>query len=318
MAGTEFELSEITDDQIWDRLVAMSPQGTVFSSSAFVNALGYPNRRLAVTSNCRTLAVCCAVENEAGTALIAPHFTPYQGILFIGEPSRLNRKRILDQFRITEFLIGQLTQRYASIRMRLSWMVDDLRPFQWHNYHGPQDARFRLAPYYTATLRLTGTDDAMLMADLRSCRRQEVRKTSDFAITEEKDVVSFVNLYRQTFLRQGVELDESKVALVHRISTAAIEKGFGTLTQCKEGDDIVSMTLFVSDARRSYYLFGANNPDKRNTGGSTRLVLENILRARAAGLAELDFVGVNSPQRGEFKLSFNPELRLYFQADYGS
>jgi hypothetical protein len=27
----------------------------------------------------------------------------------------------------------------------------------------------------------------------------------------------------------------------------------------------------------------------------------------------LDFVGVNSPQRGDFKLSFNPELVPYFE-----
>ena len=35
--------------------------------------------------------------------------------------------------------------------------------------------------------------------------------------------------------------------------------------------------------------------------------------AAAQGLAELDFVGVNSPARGDFKLSFDPALTGYFE-----
>jgi len=56
-----------------------------------------------------------------------------------------------------------------------------------------------------------------------------------------------------------------------------------------------------------------NDPALRNTGAATRLMFDNIEHARQRGLAELDFVGVNSPNRGDFKLSFNPELKLYFE-----
>jgi len=39
--------------------------------------------------------------------------------------------------------------------------------------------------------------------------------------------------------------------------------------------------------------------------------LDNIALSAQKGLQRFDFVGVNSPQRGDFKLSFNAELVPY-------
>jgi lipid II:glycine glycyltransferase (peptidoglycan interpeptide bridge formation enzyme) len=80
---------------------------------------------------------------------------------------------------------------------------------------------------------------------------------------------------------------------------------------------IASMCLFLYDKKRAYYLLAANDPTHRSTGAATRLMFDNIFEAKRRGLQELDFVGVNSPNRGDFKLSFNPELKLYFDVSYG-
>jgi hypothetical protein len=47
-------------------------------------------------------------------------------------------------------------------------------------------------------------------------------------------------------------------------------------------------------------------------------MFDNLEHARLRGLAEVDFVGVNSPNRGDFKLSFNPDLRPYFDLDWAA
>ena len=63
---------------------------------------------------------------------------------------------------------------------------------------------------------------------------------------------------------------------------------------------------------------GASGPCRARQGGAaTRLMLDSIFEAKRRGLVELDFVGVNSPDRGDFKLSFNPELKPYFEVQYG-
>ena len=41
-----------------------------------------------------------------------------------------------------------------------------------------------------------------------------------------------------------------------------------------------------------------------------------IRDAFECSFSEVDFVGVNSPNRGDFKISFNPELKPYHVCTY--
>ena len=61
-----------------------------------------------------------------------------------------------------------------------------------------------------------------------------------------------------------------------------------------------------------YYQFGANDPDYRSSGASAHLMFETICMLAKRGIELIDFVGVNSPSRGDYKLSFNPTLKPYY------
>ena len=316
MAKAQFELTEVGDDALWDRLVATSPQGTVFSQSGFLRSLGCPFKRYLISDPQKPVALCCAVEDPSCEQLLAYDFTPYQGILFLPDLFILPRQRVLDEFRITEFVVTAFTERYRTIAMSMSWLFTDLRPFLWHNYHQSDLGQFKVTPRYTGILDLRNVDSATLPAQTRACRRQELRKAAAYIVQEERDVDRFLALYALTFARQDIVLPASTLALVCGITNAALEQGYGRLTSCTTPQGVASMTLFLFDRQRTYYLFAANDPDLRNTGAATRLMFENIFYAKEQGLVELDFVGVNSPNRGDFKLSFNPELKLYFDVRY--
>jgi lipid II:glycine glycyltransferase (peptidoglycan interpeptide bridge formation enzyme) len=79
---------------------------------------------------------------------------------------------------------------------------------------------------------------------------------------------------------------------------------------------VASTALFLHDADTAYYLFGANEPALRATGVSTLLLFDAMEQCREQGLLLLDMVGVNSPQRGDYKTSFGAELRSYFLVDW--
>lgn len=316
MSTKRLELAEAADDAAWDAFVAASPQGTVFSSSAFLRSLGAPFRRFVVHGGGAALAQVALVEDAAGGAIRYP-FTPYQGILFAPVGDALPRQRVLDEFRLTEFIVAELTQRYRTLEMALSWAFTDLRPFLWHNYGMAGAPQFRTAPRYTALLDLSAIDDRDFAADARACRRQELKKASALAIDDAPAIQDFLQLYGRTFARQDIALEEDRIALVRSITEAALAQGYGRLSACSTAQGPAAMALFLYDRHRAYYLFAANEPAQRNTGASTRLMFDNILEAKRRGLRELDFVGVNSPARGDFKLSFNPRLALYFDVSYG-
>ncbi len=323
---SSLQLAEVDDDAAWDASVDASPQGTVFSRSAHLRALGQPFRRLAVKAGGRTVALLPLVENVAGDAVVQAAYTPYQGILLLPDDAAPQRQRVLDAFRIGEFAVAELTARYRAVAMPLSWAFDDLRPFLWHRYHDAGAPRFAVTPRYTALLDLrealdddpgaaNGGPGAVdrIAARSRACRRQELRKAANCTVSDAPDVDGFIALYAQTFARQDIALPGESLALVRRITEAALAGGYGRLSACSTPRGVASINLFVHDRRRAYYLFAANDPALRNSGAATRLMFDNLADAGRRGLAEVDFVGVNSPNRGDFKLSFNPGLKLYFE-----
>ena len=305
------QLGETTDHAAWDAAVELSPQGTVFSRTAFLRSLDVPFRLFTVSSAQQTVALVSVVEDATGNAVRYP-YTPYQGILFLAQARTQPRQRILDEFRITEFVVEQLAARYRGIDMALSWSFEDLRPFLWFNHHEPAAGQFTATPRYTAILDLAAVDAESYPAAIRSSRRQELKKAAGYNVQAHEDVDAFMRMYESTFARQDIALDDATRALVRRITEQSLAGGYGRLSSCTTDEGVAAMSLFLDDSKRAYYMFAANEPALRNTGAATRLMFENILDAKRRGLRELDFVGVNSPDRGDYKLSFNPALKLYF------
>jgi hypothetical protein len=307
-------LESDTDDATWDGLLADLPQPTVFSRSGFLRALGCRHRRMELRDGHRRLALLALTENEAGDQLLPQPFTPYQGPLFLHAPDSTARQRQQDEFRASTHLAEALAGRYTRLRLALPWQLQDMRPWLWHDYHAANAPHYHATPRYTAVLPLTGLDADTYLARVRSCRRQEWRKAAGLALHDDVAVADFLVLYAATFERQGLQIDPGQLAVVRRITEAALAGGWGSLSGCSGPiGTLASATLFVNDGRRSYYLFGANDPAQRASGASTRLLVHNILQAAGRGLAELDFVGVNSPDRGDFKLSFDPTLCTHFE-----
>ena len=70
--------------------------------------------------------------------------------------------------------------------------------------------------------------------------------------------------------------------------------------------------LFVFDRDTGYYLIGANDPGFRKYGTGSFLVLEQIRKCFEHGIKAIDFIGINSPNRGDFKTSFNAQPFSFF------
>ena len=81
--------------------------------------------------------------------------------------------------------------------------------------------------------------------------------------------------------------------------------------------DVVSSVVILSDPYSDYYLFGATDPMYRSFGVNTLLLLEAIKDSFLAGKKCFDMIGINSPNRGDFKTSFNSLPRQVFSVSIG-
>lgn len=313
----DYSLSLVVEDERWDLLVGASEQGNVFSTAAFLRALEVPHVRYAVQGpKGDHLALVSIIEENGGMHRAPFPFTPHQGILFNDALNALpSHRKVAKQAEVTEFLINQLIRRYGNFHMSLSPAFEDIRPFSWHNFHSPDAPRFAIAPRYTARLDLRGFELDAYLGSIRTVRRQEYQKSSAI-VSETDDTDAFIAIYKKNFERQGIALDDLTLQRVRRIAVGSLNSGFGRLCVATVEGYPASMTLFVHDHRCAWYLFGANDPAWRKSGASTVLMIDNIRHYAEKGIPSLDFVGINSPQRGDYKLSFNGQLTPYFEVHW--
>ena len=217
---------------------------------------------------------------------------------------------------MTEFLLTELESLYGSISLSLHHSLNDLRGFQWHNYHNQNGLQPKLNLNYTGILDLAKIESFnQVLLNVRTVRRQEYKKCvkNGFTVEESGDINILNVLHNKTFERQGISRSESEVFLATTLAKKSISKGFGRLLICRDENGIpASASLFLFDDNTGYYLIGANDSDYRKFGTGGFVLLEQIRYCMEQDLSYVDFMGINSPLRGDFKTSFNASPRPYF------
>lgn len=313
MAAWEINFKE--SKQVWDAFVSASRQRSIFVYSKFLDSLNANYDLVTCYEKGNIVAGVVLIYSDAGEPIDRPYpFTQFQGVLLADSCSQLAHSQITHEFKVVEYFISQLTEHYKKCCFCHSWRLNDLRPFQWHNYHDPDKGLFKLDLRYTGILDLKkyGNFDAYL-SSIRSCRRQEFKKSSQLLKLEfSRDEAILDSLHAMTFERQSIERSRQDSVLVRSICQHAVAGGYGKMSVALLDERAVSAVLFLYDDRTAYYLFGANDPAYRNTGAGSFLLLRMIKDAFEQGIEEIDFVGVNSPSRGDYKISLNAELKNYF------
>ncbi|PNQ95177.1 hypothetical protein C1S70_30280 (plasmid) [Azospirillum argentinense] len=316
-ATSAFRLNPWPDGEDWDKFVAGSPQGTVFCSSAFLDALGCTVDRW-IFGKPQGPSVAVAILHNRGipvpvSTLPAMYIGPMMAAGVDTLPAH-RRHRLIPE--LMEALLEALSQSYPLLDLSFHPRFPDLRGVQWFNHHRPEQGRIALDLKYTARIdvKSAGAFPDYLRA-IRQNRQQDHLKALNcgYVVEASTDVGILDRLHDLTFARQGIDRPQAIRNLIRPITDAALHQGFGELlVTCSPSGEPVSASLFLFDRQDAYYLFGATDPVHRKDGVGTLTMLEGIRRSMVRGLTGFDMVGANSPQRGDFKTSFNAEIVPYF------
>lgn len=313
----KYLLKNCDSNQKWNEFVEHSPQGNIFCHSQFLAALDVRYDLWFVEEKGQPQAGAIILRNEH-EIIFAPHpYTMYQGILFAEKNGASHpHSKLKWKLEVFKALLVGLSEQYHRLSFCLHYAHDDLRGLQWFHYHEPQLGKFKFELYYTGLIKLEGYPDfKTYIGSIYPMRQRLYKKSLSNKLTVEisHDIDAFYQLYEKTFIRQGITIDERNANLVHSITAAALDHGFGELLICRdENGQAISSTLFLYDNSCGYYMFGANHPDYSRLNGGTFLMAENIRRCMERGLKFIDMVGINSPNRGGFKTSFNAVPVPYF------
>lgn len=303
-------IKECTSNIEWDEFQFKSPQGSVYMTSGFIDSLGVEVKKLFFEID--KAVVASAVINSN-----IDYIFPYQGITLApiaGKPHSIFNQ----QLKIISAFLEQLTSEYKTLDFSLSRCFIDLRAFQWINYHTPEKGKFDLNLNYTGIINLKEeVNFKNYLGAIRTVRRQEWNKClkNEFYVTESEDINQFMRLYKIMFDKQSFDVSDKTLERVRNISLGSIKNNYGKLTFCYDSSGTLHSSMLTLQYKdTAYYQFGATDPEYRTSGASVFLVLNSIRLAFDSKIDFFDMVGINSPNRGDFKLSFNAIPVPYFTA----
>ena len=310
-----FQIEICLDRHEWDEFVAHSPQTNLFCQTRFLEIYHDNYDLLFVKKNELILMGVIILKNPNKSIIKKPFM--YQGLLSSKYIESLSsHKKIKKQLEIIQFFLIELESTYGPISLSLHHSLNDLRGFQWHNYHNSKGLKPSLNLNYTGVLDLkkVGIFEKVLK-NARTVRRQEYKKCikNGFTIEESNDISILDSLHKKTFERQGKKRSRAEFFLVTELAKESLDKGFGRLLICRSIKGTpTSASLFLFDDKTGYYLVGANDPEYRKDGTGGYVVFEQIRYCIEKELSYVDFMGINSPFRGDFKTSFNASPISFF------
>jgi hypothetical protein len=281
---TGIGVQAMAKDTAWDAFVARSAQGTIFCSAWWLDAAVGRDRwqRNAVTGEDGSIVAAwpgVVRRTRAGKVLVGAPLTPWLGPLLTAGEGKQRRSREIEQ--LEQLVDGPLAE-YVHVEARCSPAFDYWTPLRWNG--------FTQTTHYTWQLHGLEDLEAVERGLRESTRRQLKKARREQLEVVEGNVDDLVRLNRLTFERQG--LDEAvPEAVLARIATAALENDAGTILVARDGDgNMHTASLFVHDARTTWYLVGGSDPALRSSGSATLVMWSGIERAAARGTA-FDFEG---------------------------
>ena len=305
----------INDDALWDSFVSSSPQGTVFSTSAWIRAAaaiqGGEPRFLGVFEDDRLAGGVTFIELSRGPfkKMTTPVLTPYGGVVY--RPVSGKRSTGEESFTTTcaEQLIGNLGGWYSYSCLVHAPGLIDIRPFTWAGWRG--------SVRYTYVVDLTDTGRVWDLMERRV--RTVLRKAeSTLGLGGAVDMEQFGGLYDRIYRDRG-----KKPPIPRNIVTAFVDTmmktGLAEMRSVRdETGEIISVIVLVSGSGTVYAWISGSVPDKNSTGAFSLLFWDAIRRYSETS-TRLDMVGANIPSVAFFKKGFGGELKPYYVTErYGS
>jgi hypothetical protein len=318
----KYSLTPVKDLGAWDAFNNRSPQQSIFSHSRYLEAMGRKYKLYFVYQGQQIKAGVSLVLRDDGLGCELDDLVIYNGILFDELELCKPAKARMERFELTKFILDALDDQFNGIEMSLSPAFEDLRPFSWHNFHSPlAHDKYIINLRYTSRLDISEfflcKDDAstFIYKNLDKNRQSDICKAQGNVFFEETRAIGrFIEYYNVLFLSQGKTVSPEKLSRMKNLIDSIINDGLARMYAVKNSHGHPTyMTVFTVFKNKGCYLFAAGDIATMSRYDGTYCVWESMKALSRHGVHEVDLEGVNSPQRGAFKIGFGGDLWPYFK-----
>ena len=320
--SVEYFLKEANLDENWDHFVDESINGTIFSKSYYLKASKVKYKLFYCYKKEELRASVALIESDDKKDLVLNDLLIYNGIMYNKPTNKQNyAQQFSEQFKIQSFIGEELLKLYNNIEFSLPPSVVDIRALLWVNY-GTEKRQYKPDIRYTSYINISDFKTSKKLEDISiynkasTSRRQQIRYAikKKYKTIKTENVEQFIHFYKKTMSRQSIIVeDELLKNMKNLIIELLINKVAKIYASYDELNELSSMSFFGWDNKRAYYIFGANDPDKRSGHSGTSVIWDALYDLSDNDINEVDLEGINSPHRGWFKLSFGGDVLPYYE-----
>ncbi len=294
-----------------------SPHGTVFTHPEILELLAHKVDWWLVSKGEKPMCLWPICTNPSGEVYL-PTFSYWVGPMLSAQAVQtpLHRRFAYD-LSVFELLLSTLVPNYHKLKASLHPGIDDIRAFDWWNYHSPELGRFCISPRYSAVL--VGLQERSLeniASAYREVRRQELRKAGrreDLIVTDHCLSAELIEGYSAMMNSKHGTTGRREVKEIQSMLHCT-KKGFGFVIALRDQEMKavqIALVLFAKGIANLALNWVAES--HRNQAVAVYGVTMAIAEAKRRGCEIFDFNGANSPQRGDDKHSYGSQKQLYFE-----
>jgi hypothetical protein len=309
----KIKIEQSNSPQTWNNLFALGASKSIYFHYDFISSLDCPFRNYLIYKNNELIAGFTSTLNANEDSIIDHEFSIYSGFYFSERHNKKINKKRIERIEVINHVLEEIGAKYNNINFTLSPDIEDIRPFQWFNYN-EESFKFSSNIFYTSFLDLTKSKENLLKS-LSSIRRQQIGygTKESLKIVDSDNFSTLINNYQNNLSAQGEDYPEkyfeNLLQLLIRLKKMNLIKLYTLIRDGKEAYSVV----FSKIGDTSEYMYGSGNMNIQKSYDSTYLLWHVINEMKNDNKTRLNFEGVNSPNRGNYKLSFGGNLEYYFK-----
>lgn len=273
------------NDEIYDKFVDSSPQGSLFQKSWWLEAVTQNNYQiLSIKRNEEILAAWpLTFKKIAGLNLILlPPLTPRLGIMFAPSRKLKYAEKLSDEMGLMSELTT-LLPKHALFYQRFPVEFTNWLPLSW--------ARFKQTTRYTYILEdLSDLNQVWENVRYSTKRKINLALKNEIKVVTDLSLDQFLDLNELTFKRQNLMLPYSR-EYVYRMDEACGKNNARKMFFAVDGAGQIHAAVYiVYNQKAAYYLMGGADP-ALNTCGAHFLALWEAIKFAGQVSHSFDFEG---------------------------
>jgi len=311
MDTIEVRTLESKEYPLWDNLVELSPNGTIFHTSQWLVSAGresHVKTELFGAFLHDQLVGGCAVHSHKvavffTSATTTLPLTPYGGVIM--QPHESSKIREIEgyEWSIIQSLLSGIQKKHPHfLTLTMSPQVIDIRPYTWRGWNESVS--------YSYIFSLSGN----ITESISKKVRWSINKAKKLGIVAkqkwDKDV--YWDLTLNTYLKQE-KLPPISQNLLFSLIDIIQKNQWGEMWIAETtSGEAAAAEIVIWDHQMAYRWSAASHDQYKDTGATSFLLFEMMTYLQGKGFKKFNMMAANTPHLTKFISSFNPELVPYY------